>query len=129
MYFIKRQSTVSPSYSKTATMRRGSKKKPLSQTVEEYASRTSIHGISYIFDRQGQFLKQNILPKSCTGSRPLEIGLSGCLWWLPSSYLPLPSLGTIGPSGKSSRLNGYSRYEIYCKHYMIRLLHIYLSQL
>ena len=57
VYFIKRQSTVSPSYSKTATMRRGSKKKPLSQTVEEYASRTSIHGISYIFDRQGQFLK------------------------------------------------------------------------
>ena len=119
---------LSPTHSKTTTMRRGSKKKPLSQTVEEYASRTSIHGISYIFDRQGQFLKQNILPKSCTGSRPLEIGLSGCLWWLPSSYLPLPSLGTIGPSGKSNRLNGCSRHDRYCEHYIIRVLHIYLSQ-
>ena len=28
------------------------KKKPLAQTVREYASHTSIHGISYIFDRE-----------------------------------------------------------------------------
>ena len=28
------------------------KKKPLAQTAREYASHTSIHGISYIFDRE-----------------------------------------------------------------------------
>ena len=32
-------------------MRRKSKKTGLTQTAEEYASRSTIHGISYIFDR------------------------------------------------------------------------------
>ena len=36
-------------------MRRSAKKKTVTQTVEEYASSTSIHGISYIFDRQPKF--------------------------------------------------------------------------
>ena len=33
-------------------MRTSTEKKPLTQTVREYASHTSIHGISYIFDRE-----------------------------------------------------------------------------
>ena len=56
-------------------MRRGSKKKPLSQTVEEYASRTSIHGISYIFDRQGQFLKHPMYLNPAQGADPSRSGL------------------------------------------------------
>ena len=32
-------------------LKRSSKKTALTQTVEEYASRSSIHGIGYVFDR------------------------------------------------------------------------------
>ena len=33
----------------------------MTQTVEEYASSTSIHGISYIFDRQPRFIVSEFL--------------------------------------------------------------------
>ena len=33
-------------------MKKALKKTALTQTIEEYASRSSIHGISYAFDRQ-----------------------------------------------------------------------------
>ena len=42
--------------SQLGRMGRSSKKKPLTQTFEEYASSTSMHGISYIFDRQPRFI-------------------------------------------------------------------------
>ena len=30
------------------------KKKPLTRTVEDYAGRTSIHGVGYIFDKEAE---------------------------------------------------------------------------
>ena len=42
-------------------MGRSSKKKLLTQTVEEYASCTSIHGITYIFDRQPRFIVSELV--------------------------------------------------------------------
>ena len=35
---------------------RAAKKKSLSQTAEDFANRTSIHGISYVFDREIGFV-------------------------------------------------------------------------
>ena len=37
-------------------MRNTSKKTALTQTAEEYASRSSIHGIGYVFDRDLNFV-------------------------------------------------------------------------
>ena len=53
------------------------KKKPLAQTVREYASHTSIHGISYIFDRELTYFDR-FLWLLLTGA---FLGLSITLTW------------------------------------------------
>ena len=93
----------------------------LTQTIQEYASRSSIHGISYAFDRE---LNVDVddddddkdeddngyddnpwdqLAIPLTGSSTSWIGSCGSLWWLPSRALLQACRGTCGHSGMMSR--------------------------
>ena len=73
---------------KKKAMKPKSWKQGLSQTTENYASRTSIYGISYT---------------SLTGIWALRIDSFGQSLLFPSWPWPLSSLGTIGLSGRRTR--------------------------
>ena len=77
-------------------------KTSLTQTAEEYAGRSSIHGMGYIFDREPFLLKYSFIftiqsksktrriqnmTKSLTGLLMSLIVYSGCSWCLPPSEL------------------------------------------
>ena len=65
IYFQERLPCIIQTQLRLVSMRRSAKKKTAIQTVEGYAGSTSIHGISYIFDREGaksfRFLLLHIL--------------------------------------------------------------------
>ena len=95
------------------SMRRTSKKKTTIQTVEEYASSTSIHGISHIFDREGaqslRFFSLHILSQGAHLSGPVLV--DGGRSQLPGACCS-PHLQHVdpmaGPSGENNFFNTLS---------------------
>ena len=56
------------------------KKKPLTQTAREYASHTSIHGISYIFDRELTYFDRFLWLLLTSAFLGLSITLTWNIW-------------------------------------------------